>query len=42
MAVVNIPFNEKEPIVCKPEETMEDSLCTKMGALVIGNGRIRK
>ncbi len=40
--VLNTSFNEKEPIVCTPEEALSCFLRTKMDALAIGNYLVKK
>ena len=35
--MLNTPFNENEPVVCKPEEALDCFLRTKMDVLVIGD-----
>ena len=40
--VLNTSFNEREPIVCKPEEAVDTFLRTKMDALAVGNFLVRK
>jgi carbamoyltransferase len=35
--VLNISFNENEPVVCRPEEALDCFLRTKVDALVIGD-----
>jgi carbamoyltransferase len=35
--VLNISFNENEPIVCRPAEALDCFLRTKMDVLVLGN-----
>jgi hypothetical protein len=35
--VLNTSFNEREPVVCKPQEALDCFLKTKMDLLVIGN-----
>ncbi len=35
--VLNTSFNEREPVVCKPQEALDCFLRTKMDLLVIGN-----
>ena len=37
MKMLNIPFNENEPVVCELQEAIECFLRTNNGALVIGN-----
>ena len=34
--VLNTSFNENDPVVCKPEETLDCFLRTKMDVLVMG------
>ena len=40
--VVNTSFNDNEPIVCRPEETIDCFLRTQMDALVLGNYLIER
>ena len=40
--VLNTPFNENEPVVCKPEEALDCFLRTKMDLLVIGSWMIER
>ena len=40
--VLNTSFNENEPIVCTPQESLDCFLRTKMDTLVLGNYLIRK
>ena len=35
--LLNTPFNENEPVVCKPEEALDCFLRTSMDAVVLGN-----
>jgi len=40
--VLNAPFNENEPIVCKPKEAIECFSRTKMDALALGKYLVRQ
>jgi carbamoyltransferase len=40
--VVNTSFNENEPVVCRPHETLDGFLRTKMDILVLGPYVVRR